>query len=403
VLRASLIRSRRAARFRRLVLVLPLLILTLGGFIYPVALVVWRSVDNPIVADAFPHTLSLLSSWNGSALPPDSVYDAFGEELLATQAAGTLGPTAARLNFAYPGSNTLLPRAAVALKNAGAPPYRPVFFVADKRWQAVDIWASLKQTGERFTIGNYLAALDLHRDASGHIVQVRSTQRIYVSLFERTGLISCAVTLLCLALGYPLAFFIARQQPTVANVLLFVVLIPFWTSLLVRITAWIVLLQNQGIVNDLLVFLGLVPDGNRPQLVYNVIGTLIVMTHVLLPFMILPIYSVMKGISPIYVRASLSLGATPARSFWRVYFPLTLPGIGAGAILVFISAIGYYVTPALVGGQNGQLISNLIAYHMQQSLNWGLASALATILLTFVLLLYWLFDRLVGIDKLSLN
>jgi putative spermidine/putrescine transport system permease protein len=219
----------------------------------------------------------------------------------------------------------------------------------------------------------------------------------------RTLSVSLLVTALCLFLGYPLAFYIATKPPTVANLLIFVVLIPFWTSLLVRITAWIVLLQNRGIINDVLVHSGLLSSYNRPQLIYNLTGTIIVMTHVLLPFMVLPIYSVMKGISPLYMRAALSMGATPFGAFWRIYFPMTLPGIGAGAILVFISAIAYYVTPALVGGQSGQLIGNLIAYHMQESLNWGLASALAAMLLFLVILLYWLYDRLIGIERLSFN
>jgi putative spermidine/putrescine transport system permease protein len=399
----KLARLKRASGLRRMALVLPLLLLTLGGFIYPVWLVVWRSVDNPVIAEAFPRTLSKLSTWDGRAVPDDESFDALGEELIVARVNGSLGRVAARLNYVYPGSNTLLPRTAAALSTTGSLPYRRVFVESDPRWSTPDVWARLKQTGERYTIANFLAAVDLDRDPEGNVVRASAMQRIYVPLFIRTLAISICVTSFCLLLGYPFAFYMATRPPNVANLLLFIVLIPFWTSLLVRITAWIVLLQRKGVVNDLIVIGGLIPEANRPQLIYNSTGTMIVMTHVLLPFMILPIYSVMKGISPAYVRASLSLGATPFQSFRRIYFPMTLPGIGAGSILVFISAIGYYVTPALVGGQSGQLISNLIAYHMQKSLNWGLASALATILLAFVMLLYWVYDRLIGIDKLSFN
>ncbi len=139
------------------------------------------------------------------------------------------------------------------------------------------------------------------------------------------------------------------------------VLLPFWTSLLVRTSSWMVLLQQQGPINDLIVWLGLAADDNRPELMYNVIGTFVAMTQILLPFMVLPLYSVMKTISPSLMRAGKSLGGTPLVSFVKIYFPLTIPGIGAGCLLVFILAIGYYITPALVGGASGSLISNTIA------------------------------------------
>lgn len=217
-----------------------------------------------------------------------------------------------------------------------------------------------------------------------------------MTLFWRTLWVSAAVAGLCLLLGYPVAALLARLPLKTSNLLMMLVLLPFWTSLLVRTTSWIVLLQGNGVVNDLLVWLGIVGEGGRLSLIFNVTGTLIAMTHVLLPFMILPLYSVMKAIPPSYVRAALSLGASPVTAFRRVYLPQTIPGVLAGTLLVFVLAVGYYITPALVGGQSGQLISNVIAYHMQQSLNWGLAAALGSILLVGVLLVYWLFNRLTG-------
>ena len=241
------------------------------------------------------------------------------------------------------------------------------------------------------------------RQPDGSIAQQPEERRIYLPLLWRTLAISLGISVLCLVIGYPIAHLIAHAPPRRANLLLLLVLVPFWTSLLVRTTAWIVLLQTQGVINSLLVAVGLVADDGRIAMIYNMTGTFVAMTHVLLPFMVLPLYSVMRSIPPSHIRAAASLGATPFQAFWRVYWPQTLPGVGAGSLMVFILAIGYYITPALVGGSKGQLISNMIAYHMQTSLNWGLAAALAAILLVGIIALYVLYDRVVGIDRMRLG
>ncbi len=222
-------------------------------------------------------------------------------------------------------------------------------------------------------------------------------------MMTRTIIVSIAIAFICLLLGYPVAFLLATLPVRYSNLLLILVLLPFWTSLLVRTTSWIVLLQGQGVVNDILVFFGVTADDARFSLIYNMTGTIVAMVHILLPFMILPLFSVMKTIPPSYMRAARSLGGKPFYSFLRIYWPQTLPGIGAGSILVFVLAMGYYITPALVGGRTGQLISNVIAYHMQKSLNWGLASALGILLLLLVLIFYWLYNRIIGIDKMRLG
>jgi putative spermidine/putrescine transport system permease protein len=211
------------------------------------------------------------------------------------------------------------------------------------------------------------------------------------------------VTVACLLLGYPVAYLMANLPLRTSNLLLILVLMPFWTSLLVRTTAWIAMLQGQGVMNDLFVAFGVANDEDRFSLIYNKTGTLIAMTHIMLPFMIMPLYSVMKTISPAYVRAAKSMGATNWTAFWKVYFPQSVPGIGAGSLLVFILAIGYYITPALVGGQDGQMISNIIDFHMRKSLNWNLAAALGFVLLVFVLFFFWIYDRVVGIDNMKLG
>ena len=261
----------------------------------------------------------------------------------------------------------------------------------------------MKTASRTFTPGYYAAALDLKLQSDGSIVRQDEKRRIHMTLMLRTLQISFLVTCFCLFLGYPIAYLLATLPAKTSNLLLILVLLPFWTSILVRTTAWIAMLQSQGVVNDLLVFFGITADDARFSLIYNKLGTLIAMTHILLPFMILPLYSVMKGIPPSYVRAAKSLGATNWTAFWRIYAPQTIPGLGAGAILVFIVAIGYYITPALVGGQEGTMISNTIDGHMRQSLNWNLAAALAGVLMVVVLFLYWLYDRIVGIDNMKLG
>ena len=250
---------------------------------------------------------------------------------------------------------------------------------------------------------HYLNAVDLQRRPDGSIARQPENRRIYLALFWRTFVVSLGITALCLLLGYPVAHLIAHAPPRRAGLLLALVLVPFWTSLLVRTTSWIVLLQTQGVVNDLLVAVGLVGDDGRIAMIYNMTGTVVAMTHVLLPFMVLPLYSVMRTIPPQQMSAAASLGAGFPHAFRRVYWPQTLPGVGAGSLLVFILAIGYYITPALVGGQSGQLISNFVAYHMQTSLNWGLAGALGGLLLASVAVLYLLYDRLVGVERMRLG
>ena len=196
-----------------------------------------------------------------------------------------------------------------------------------------------------------------------------ASQAIYLSVLWRTFLISSIVTVITLILGYPVAFMLAHAPEKLANILLIFILVPFWTSLLVRTTAWFVLLQDNGPINDIVRLLN--PSGEPLSLIFSRFGTVTAMVHIQLPFTLLPIYSVMKGISPSYVRAARSLGGGPFYSFFRVYLPLTIPGIGAGCLLTFILCLGYYITPALVGGASDQMISGTIERAMNQENNWG--------------------------------
>lgn len=279
---------------------------------------------------------------------------------------------------------------------------RATFEDIEKDWADPEVWSTIYTYSPAYTNGYFLNAIDLQKTPDGPEWQPENEQ-IYITLFWRTMLMSMTITVSCILLGYPVAWMLANLPARKANLLMILVLLPFWTSLLVRTSAWKVLLQNQGVINDLLVWIGIVSDDNRLALINNATGTIIAMTHILLPFMILPLYSVMKTIPPSFLRAAKSLGATNWTAFWRVYFPQSVPGIGAGSILVFILSIGYYITPEIVGGNKGVFISNRIAYHISSSLNWGLAAALGTILLAIVLALYWAYDRIVGIDNVKLG
>ncbi len=290
---------------------------------------------------------------------------------------------------------------------AAAGPFETVnfseaFLDIDHDWHSLDVWQTIKLYSPDYTSGYFLNAIDMQKSPDG--IEMRpENQQIYGILFWRTMVMSVAITLSCIILGYPVAWILANLPTRQANLLLILVLLPFWTSLLVRTSAWKVMLQQQGVINDTLVWLGLVATDDRLALINNQTGTIIAMTHILLPFMILPLYSVMQTIQPTYLRAAKSLGATNWTAFWRVYFPQSIPGIGAGSILVFILAIGYYITPEIVGGTSGTFISNRIAYHISSSLNWGLGAALGAILLAAVLILYWAYDRIVGIDNVKLG
>ena len=390
-------------RLRAAGLVLPLMAFVGFTFLAPLATMLVRSVYDPVVANAMPRTLALLSDWDGKGAPAEAVYASAARELVTAREERTIGQIASRVNRVQGGLRSVLTKSARRLRRVDSGPWRDVMVGIDSDWGDARTWHAIRSAGERFTSRHYLNAVDLQRRPGGAVARQPEERRIYLPLLWRTLWVSLSITGLCLLLGYPIAHLIAHAPPRLGNLLLILVLVPFWTSLLVRTTSWIVLLQTQGVLNDVLVALGLIGDDGRLSMIYNMTGTLVAMTHVLLPFMILPLYSIMRAIPPIQMSAAASLGASTFQAFWRVYWPQTLPGVSAGSLLVFILAIGYYITPALVGGSSGQLISNMIAFHMQTSLNWGLAAALGGILLACVGVLYLLYDRLVGIERMRLG
>ncbi len=402
-LKLSLQRAERANKIRSFLFVVPTLLFLIFAFLVPIGEMLFRSAYTPEVVQLMPKTVATLKAWDGSGLPGETAYAAIAEELVKLRKARSLGKVSLRLNYEKTGMRSLVRKTARKVKRIKAGPFKEKMIAIDPRWGQRETWTVIKRTAKPFTFAHYLSAFDLKYDADGHIVSQPKNQRVHKQIWWRTLWVSLAVTLLCLVMGYPVAYLLSTLPVKISNLLMICVLLPFWTSLLVRLTSWIVLLQKQGVLNDLLVWLGFIADEHRIRMVYNMTGTLVAMTHILMPFMILPLYSVMKTISPYYVKAARSLGANPLRAFRQVYLPLTVPGIGAGALLVFILAIGYYITPALVGGATGQLIGNFIALHMSKTLNWGLAAAMGTILLAGVLGIYWIYNRLVGIENMKLG
>ncbi len=396
--RASYRKTQQRAAARALLLALPLLLFLLATFIAPIAILLARCVQNREVPDSLPALTRALTAWNGEGVPSEPVYATLATEIRTAQQAGQLGTVARRLNFYQPEFRSLLMKTARSLPADPPPAWKPALIELDARWASPDIWRILKRSATSPTPDYLLSAVDAQVSPAGSLAFVPDNSSIYRNAFARTVWISATVTLLCLVLGYPVAWLLANLPAKSGNRLMLFVIVPFWTSLLVRTTAWYVLLQPGGVVNSLLTDLGIV--SHPLPLVFNRTGVLIGMTHILLPYMILAIYSVMKSVSPVYMRAAQSLGAHPVTAFVRIYMPQTLPGVGAGCFLVFVLALGYYITPALLGGAGDEMISQLIAQQTNEQLNWGLAGALSAYLVIFTSVFYFLFNRLVGIDRL---
>lgn len=400
-LKAALAAAQARAKRRAFLLVAPLLVFIVLTFVLPIVQMLQQSIYH----DGFSATSPALAAWfsaNPSGTVPDeAAFAALASDLALMKKNKTAGEAGTRINYNLGGTRSMFTSAA-RKADALKPPYRDALIALDPKWGDLAVWQAMRQSTQAWTPDFYLMAADLKHDENGHIVRADAGERIYVYLFIKTFALSGLITLICLALAFPVAHLLATLPMAKSNLLMILVLLPFWTSLLVRTSSWMVLLQSKGVVNDLLVTLGLVGEDGRLAMMYNATGTVIVMTHILLPFMILPLYSVMRTIPPSYARAARSLGATSWTTFRRIYLPQTVPGIGAGGLLVFILAVGYYITPALVGGASGQLISNMIDFHMDKA-NWSLAAALSAMLLAGVLILYWLYDRLIGIDNLKLG
>ena len=380
----------------RLTLLAPLTGFLLVFFVAPLVWLLSLAVRDAEVPRALPRTLAALSAWQPGAPLPAPLFPALAQDIVEARAASTLADAARRLNYEVNGVRSTLMRAARDAQSVPAgTPFDAAFFSAvDPVLASPAFFAAVQRA--RGPLGSYylLASLDLVRDVQGAVQRAGASQRIYLDVLLRTLSISATVTLLCLALGFPVALLLTQVRERTADVLMILVLLPFWTSLLVRTAAWVVVLQREGMVNSLLLRLGLISE--PLTLIYNRVGVLVAMTHVLLPFMILPLYTVLKGIPPQYMRAAGSLGAPPLTAFLRVYLPLATPGVAAGSLMVFILALGYYITPALVGGGSDQMLSYFVATYTTDTGNWGLAAALGLLMLVTTLVLYAIAHRLSG-------
>jgi putative spermidine/putrescine transport system permease protein len=401
--RPAIVRLRLRGDVRgALLLVAPLVLFMLVFFAVPVASLLTRGVWDDTVQKAFPATRAALAGWHtrGEA-PPSAAYNALAHDILAADDAGTLGDAAARLNQNLPGMRLLLMRTRHHLDDrdptSAAPDAASVqqdLRGFDARWSEPSTWLVLERALTPLTADNLLRALDHTRQPDGSIVPLGSDEGVYLSILGRTFWISAVVTVLVTLFGYPLTYWLNGLPPRRQRLVMLAVLIPFWTSILVRICAWMVVLPQSGLVNRVLMSVDAI---DHPlALLYNRTGVYISMVHILIPFMVLPLFAVMRNVPRNYTLAAISLGSHPFGAFWRVYLPQTLPGLAAGAMLVFISALGYYIAPALLGGAGDQMLSYYIAYFTNVSVNWGLAAALATLLLAATALLFIVYRMAAG-------
>ena len=409
-LKIKLRQAERRELRRAFLLIAPLFLFIVISFLLPILVMLKNAFYDPDVVNNLPRTTELLRQWDGKGLPSEEVFAAFAADLKVASKARTVALVGKRLNYEVPTLKSKVTITARKLDKIETGPWMEAVTAADPVWKDVSTWTVVKRAGSAVTPYYLLSALDLKLDNDGSIVRTPQERRIYLQVLGRTLSISLLVTLCTLVLGYPVAYMLATLPQRTASILMIFVLLPFWTSLLVRTTAWTILLQDGGAMSQFLNISGITWFANtlglmsgEPHLFKTRFATVLAMTHIQLPFTLLPIYSVMKTISPTYMRAAKSLGATPFHAFRTVYVPQTLPGVAAGCLLTFILSLGYFITPALVGGGSDNMIAGFIDTAMNSEGNWGKSSALGFVLLTATLILYYVYNRLIGIDKMKLG
>lgn len=383
-------------RTRALLLMLPMILFIGLFFVWPLAIMLKQSVSDDAVLHLLPRTTEAIGGWDRASPPSEEMQAALIADLRAATDEKAVGDMVRRLNSAQSGYRTLMTKtlAAVAKPETG-----PLLTAIDKRWAQPPFWLAIADALEPTTDRYLLAAVDLERDKAGEIAVLPDGASANRTIFIRTFWIAAVVTFFCLLIGYPYALLTAASTGMVRTILLTAVLLPLWTSLLVRTAAWFILLQEQGLINGFLLSMGVI--ASPLALIFNRTGVIIAMTHVLLPLMVLPIYSVLLTIPANLMPAASSLGAHPLRAFLHVMLPLSFRGVISGALLVFMTAVGYYITPALVGGAGDQMISSVIAFYSTQTANWSMASALGMVLLVITLILYVVYVQLSG--RTSIN
>jgi putative spermidine/putrescine transport system permease protein len=398
--------SNRKEKIRAFALVSPLLLFVLIFFITPICIILIKGIYNPKINTLLPNTVIAIQDYDYKKgnFPKEETLKIFLGELQKLAKNGTSGILAEELNRRVPGFGSTIKKTARKIKKIdlnNLESYKDLLLKITKRWEKPRYWVTIKRAKSSFTLSYILSALDSEFNLDGKIVKKDKSLQIYLPILLKTLYMALLITLITIILGYPTSYYLSTLPTSKANLLMIFVLLPFWTSILVRIVSWITLLQEKGVANDVMLYLNII---NKPlDMMFNQFATVVTMTHILLPFMVLPLYSSMRAMDKTYLKASSSLGANPVTTFLKVYFPLTVPGLSAGAILVFIISVGYYITPALVGGVDGQMISNMIEFHMRSSNNWELASAMGGILLFITIVLYWTYNKLVGVNSLKLG
>ncbi|MDC0933714.1 ABC transporter permease [Arcobacteraceae bacterium] len=398
-------KSDRVEKIKAFMLVSPLLLFVLVFFVTPICIILVKGIYNPKVKTLLPNTVVSIQNYDyKQPFPDEGTLKIFVKELKSVSKDGMSGVLAEELNRQVPGFGSTIKRTARKLNKIeieDITSYKEYLLKASKRWENPQYWMTLKRSSSGFTLTNILSALDLEFDLQGVIKQKEESSQIYLPILLKTMYMALLITIITMILAYPTSYYLSTLSKSKANLLMIFVLLPFWTSILVRIVSWITLLQDKGVANDMMIYFNII---DQPlDMMFNQFATIITMTHILLPFMVLPLYGSMRAMDKTYLKASSSLGANPITTFFKIYFPLTISGLSAGAILVFIISVGYYITPALVGGVDGQMISNMIEYHMRTSNNWELASAMGGILLFITIVLYWTYNKLVGVNSLKLG
>lgn len=368
----------RLMRLTRISLVLlPVLYLAIF-YLQPLLHILTQSVDNSLTASRLPAYAFWVKT--GSAVGDEAVR-ALDSDLRALDDK-ELAELARQLNQDVAGFRSLLLKTGRTAKEQSIGSMSELLAI-DGKWEDERYWKALERASASVTSRHYQALVGFRLTDKGELA-FSAEDTVYLKILGRTFWISLQIAVLCVMIGYPLAYAIANCAPAISQLLLGCVILSFWTSILVRTTAWVVLLQREGLINGLLLGLGVIDE--PIQLIFNRFGALVAMVHVLLPYAILPMLNNMKQVPRQQVEASRSLGAGPFKTFALVYFPQTLHGVSVGAGIVFILSLGFYITPALVGGPADQMLSSFIADFMLKYLNWGMAAALSVALLASVVL-----------------
>jgi len=381
-------------------LITPLIAFLLMMFVVPLAFILVNSVYIPGISNGLPNFYRALMA-DEAPVPGESVFRSLAQDILAARKAGGLPRILKPLRHQDRLVWRLFTRTSRKLPSQFNRPVKEWFVSHDKKWAEPETWTITRRVARHFTPYYFINSVDLEHKASGEFRIKKKGARVYLGVLSNTFEISFFVTVFTFILGYPLAYWLATMSERKANLFMICILLPFWTSFLVRTYVWILILQTEGPLNSILLWTGFIDE--PLSLIHNRFSVYVAMTHVLLPFMVLPIYSVMKSIPSSHMRAAESMGAHPLRAFRKVYFPQTLHGVGAGSLLVFIVALGYYITPALVGGAKDTMISMVIADNINILLNWGMAGALGIMLLVVTLAVYILYTGFLRLAHIRLT